>query len=204
MTTRKNKRKLEEKGFVILFSMMVSLIILLITAGMFLLARKRSIITAYTKEAQRAFYAANSALECGLYYDISPYIEKTKFPIDVGEDYTATFTCGGRTIETRKLNLSETGGGYDMAFSFRYPILEEDAFNLNLVDPTGCAYVLVEKKLGEDLGDGLREIRTRITAVGFNTCKRNSSDGLYDLPNFDDPKLLERRISSTYTTYYQQ
>ncbi len=183
---------------------MVSLIILLITAGMFLIARKRAIIAAYTKESQRAFYAANSALECGLYYDISPYIDKTKFPVDADKEYTVRFSCGGNEIEARRLNMDRTGGGYDMAFSFRYPLLNNQAFRLDFNESPGCAYVLVEKRIGDEISKDLWEVPTRITAVGFNTCRENGSTRLPDLPDFSDPKLLERRISSTYTTYYQR
>ncbi len=200
---KKEKRIKGNHGFVILFAMVISLIVVLIGSGMYTIARKKAIISSYARESQKAFYAADSALECALYHDISPYITGTSFPINAASNYTTTFSCGGNTIETRKLPVRNAVSGYTDLFSFRYPEVDiSGLFNKNQFEEPGCAYVLVEKKEGEST-NGKTEVLTRITAVGFNTCIEGS-DGLVILPNFDDPRLLERRISSTYTTYTTQ
>ena len=196
---RKVNRK-RERGFVILFAMVVSLIIILITSGMYTITRKQTILSSYTRESQKAFYAADSALECALFYDISPYIDETKFPIESGENYTADISCGGNTITVKRIPLDEAASGYENLFSFRYPeVNAKDGFGIEKPEESGCAYVLVEKNYGKEEG-GAVAIETRITAVGFNTCIKGESE-LIDVPNFDDPTLLERRLSSTYTTY---
>lgn len=54
------------EGFVILFSIVVSAIVLLITAGMFRIASQETILSATSRESLRAFYAADSGIECAL------------------------------------------------------------------------------------------------------------------------------------------
>ncbi len=183
-------------GFVVLFAMVVSLIILLVTSGMYSIARKQVIISSYTRESQKAFYVANSALECALYHDISPYIIGTEFPIDAVDGYSSSFHCGGNEINVRKLPVDDAASGYTNLFSFRYPEVDASVFNLTIPEETGCAYVLVEKKQREE--NGSQVIDVRITSVGFNTCVEDVN-GSIALPDFKNPKLLERRISSSYT-----
>lgn len=192
LKTKLNKHT-RQRGFVILFAMVVSLIILLISSGMYRIARKQTIIASYTKEAQRAFYVADSALECALYNDISPYITKTRFPFDVGLGEEVTIFCGGDKIIGRRIPTENAASDYTHLFSFRYPEIDlEKSFKMRNKEEQGCAYVLVEKK---EKGN---KVDVRITSVGFNTCIEGP-DNKVTLPNFDDPKLLERRISSSYS-----
>ena len=198
---KRNKRKIksDKSGFVILFAMVVSLIIILITSGMYTITHKQAIISSYTRESQKAFYAANSALECALFHDISPYINETAFPYGADDSYTKDISCGGNDFSVKKIPVQSSASGYEDLFSFRYPEINDSTFGITQPEESGCAYVLVEKKEGEEV-NGVVEVHTRVTAVGFNTCIKGS-DGLVNIPNFDDPTLLERRLSSTYTTY---
>ncbi len=195
----KEKNIKKNKGFVILFATVVSSIILLITTNMYNLSKKQVILSSYARESQRAFYVANSALECAFFYDISKFILKTSFPMDVDSNFETSINCGGKKVTVRRLkNNTGTDKDYTNSFVFRYPNLE----NVDSYD-TGCAYVLVEKKVGDTV-DGISTINTRITSVGFNTCKYNENTKYVDIPDFDDPTLLERRISSKYdTTFYE-
>ena len=189
----------KNKGFVILFATVVSSIILMITTSMYNLSKKQVILSSYARESQRAFYVANSALECAFFNDISKFIIKTAFPMDADSNFTTKINCGGKTvIVTRLTTNTGFGGEYTHSFVFRYPDLEDiESYN------TGCAYVLVEKKKGDTI-DGISAINTRITAVGYNVCKYDDNTKYIDIPDFDDPTLLERRISSTYdTTFYE-
>ncbi len=193
-----NKLK-DNNGFVILFASVVSSIILLITTSVYNLSKKQVILSSYARESQRAFYVSNSALECAFFNDISKFIVKTAFPIDSESDFTQTINCGGKDVTVNKLK-DNTGlnGEYTNSFVFRYPDLEDiDSYD------TGCAYVLIEKKIGET-SDGISKINTRITAVGFNTCQYDEVTGYNDIPDFNDPTLLERRISSEYDTVFYE
>jgi len=182
----------KERGFVILFAILISTLILLISAGIFNVVQKEVILSSYARESQRAFYAADSALECALYADIigvgSP---DPATPFSVVNLLDENFNCGGSTISSTYLSGAGGTDNYDYPFIFRY-------FNSYNSADNSCAYILVEKN---EKGTDLILIETRITAVGFNTCV--DSGGVYvgdtNIPDFNDPKLLERRLSIIYT-----
>lgn len=182
ITLHENKKtqNIGDRGFVILFAMLISTIMLLITSGIFNVVQKQVVLSSYSRESQRAFYAADAALECALYYDISPTIVQTSFPID--GTTLATMSCAGEDFEIESLGSTDQ---YDHSFAFRY-------FN-NSDDSMGCAYVFVEKSEAGGVFD------IRATAAGFNSCIPDTVSG-YDFkrPNFDDPTLLERRVTIEY------
>ena len=185
----------KNKGFVILFAMLISSLILLISAGIFNVVQKEVVLSSSARESQRAFYAADSALECALYSDLigvslggAGSTKRTPFTItpEGSESHAGNpeYTCGGAEISSFYLQGSGGTGLYEIPYVFRY----ENTFNES---DTSCAYVLVEKELKgtSDPVDLATEVR--ITAVGFNVCDGN-------IPDFDDPTLLERRLSLTY------
>jgi hypothetical protein len=182
ISTQKNK------GFVIMFSVLISAIILLIASGIFNVTQKEVVLSSYARESQRAFYAADSALECALYADLAGIISTPTgpgTPFSVGTPADHIFECGDTQIESTYLS----GGGtelYQYPFVFRY--------RNQLSTDISCAYVLVEK---ERNGQPTPPVETRITAVGFNVCIEDVN-GIPMIPDFDDPTLLERRLSTTY------
>ncbi|MCA9352583.1 hypothetical protein KC901_00160 [Patescibacteria group bacterium] len=184
----------KNKGFVILFAVLVSSLILLISAGIFNIVQKEVVLSSYARESQRAFYAADSALECALYADVSgavvtPTGPGTPFSANAPAD--GVFECAGDSIASTYLETSGGTADYDYPFVFRY-------YNTYNTNDNSCAYVLVEKNLKST---DLSMIETRITAVGFNIC--TDSSGVYsgdvNIPDFDNPTLLERRLSIIYT-----
>lgn len=185
----------KNNGFVILFAVLISALILLISAGIFNVVKKEVVLSSAARESQRAFYAADSALECALYADLigigSP---SPATPFSVTTPADSTFDCGGDTVSSTYLSASNgtptsgTSPGYDYPFVMRY---------YNSYNPGGCAYVLIEKN--EKTTD-LTLVETRITAVGFNTCVNTSGGvtGTQNIPDFNDPTLLERRLNILY------
>lgn len=189
-----------KKGFVILFAMLVSSLMLLISGGVYNLVQKQLVLSSYARESQIAFYAADSALDCALFYDNSPLLtEGSFFPIDATAPYQSPeMDCGDGTTSASLLNVARTGFiGYTSSFVFRYSsdrseLLTDQSTRIRI--DSGCAYVLVEK-----IGLAPDPILTRITATGFNTCI-GSGSGYSDAPDTNDPRLLERRISISYTS----
>lgn len=195
----KKKSKQKNMGFVILFAMLISSLILLITAGIFNVVQKEITLSSAARESQRAFYAADSALECALYVDLigvpldggsNPTL-RTPFRANPAanswENYSGIpeYSCGG--VEMSSYYLRDSGGTrlYEIPYVFRY----QNSFNQS---DSSCAYVLVEKELRDtNPSDNPNMTEIRITAVGFNVCNG-------DVPDFDDPTLLERRLSITY------
>jgi len=132
--------KKSNKGFVILFSVLISTLILLISSG------------------------------------------------TTGSE-TQTFQCGGDTVTSYFLEGSGGSDRFEIPYVLRY---------YNSFDQSGCAYVLVEKN---EKGTDTTLMETRVTAVGFNVCVNSSggTTGRVNIPDFNDPTLLERRLSITYT-----
>lgn len=184
------QQKNTEGGFVILFSVLISSLILLISSGMFRVIQKEAVLSSYARESQRAFYAADSALECGLYVDLVGVGTPPTSPFSASAPVDASFECGGDTISSRYLSGSGGTENYDYPFVFRY-------YNSNNNDDNSCAYILVEKN---QKTTDLTVIETRMTSVGFNTCiaDPNGDPDMINIPDFDDPTVLERRISIIY------
>jgi hypothetical protein len=183
-------QKIHTQGFVILFSMLISSLILLIASGVFNLVQKELILSSYARESQFAFYSADAALECALFWDVSDFsmvAGGTPFILSPVGDQLDTISCNNQTIITQHLAGSGGTGDYAIPYVFRYP-------SVGAEDTKACSYVLVEKALFGGTG---KEVR--ITAVGFNVCIEGES-GNIDTPDFNDPRLLEQRISITYST----
>ena len=73
---RKNINKIQKyfrnkNGFALLYSVVVSSIILAIALGVSNIAYKEIVFGTSAKDANDAFYAADTAAECTLYYDNS-------------------------------------------------------------------------------------------------------------------------------------
>lgn len=182
------KQKNTEKGFVILFSMLISTLILLMSAGIFRVAQKETILSSYSRESQKAFYAADAGVECALNWDIGSLLPLTRFQSALApETYTDPFECGttvdGTSRSIRAFKYAATGI-YDHVFGFRFANL----------DGEGCSFVFVEKNDAAppaNPGDPPGPQETRVTAVGYNSCEG-------DIPDLQDPTLLERRLSVQY------
>lgn len=183
-----NQQTQKNKGFVILFAVLISSLILLISSGVFRAVQKELVLSSYARESQLAFYSADSALECAIFWDISDYSVAnggTPFVDTPVGDQVDVIECAGKDLKTRHLSASGGTNDYLIPYVFRYPAFVDE-------EASPCAYVLVEKKLNGGTGG-----EVRITSVGFNTCVEGDS-GYIDTPDFNDPRLLERRISINY------
>ncbi len=64
------KRRKKEKGFVILFAVLISIIVLAITIGISNIAYKEVALSTPARDSHYAYYAADTGAECALYNDI--------------------------------------------------------------------------------------------------------------------------------------
>ena len=149
---RKNKKGLAPsrvEGFTLFIAIVVSGTLLLIASGIVNLALKQSLISAFGRESQNAFYAADTGIECALYWDVHN-------PSGISAFSTTT----GSTIFCNK-DANNPGnewvvGGADTS------VINYISF---LPDPY-CAIVTVTK----DNGGG-----TTIESLGRNTCDLSST-----------------------------
>jgi len=58
------------RGFVLLFAILITSIVLAISLGIFNIIIKEVQLSASSQESQKAFYAADTGAECALYWDI--------------------------------------------------------------------------------------------------------------------------------------
>lgn len=141
---------MKNKGFTLFISIIVTGTLLLIATGIVNVALKEAFITRAARESQYAFYAADTGIECALYWDV-------KNPTGVSAFATTT----GTTIYCNKdgANLSNewvVGGSYESQ-------IPQITF---LPDPY-CAEVTITKGVDNS---------TRIESKGYNTCDPTSAN----------------------------
>ena len=103
------------RGFVAVFAMLIATVILIMVISITGTAYKETMLSASVRESERAFYAADTGVECGLYLD---RIDGTVF-VDGG---VTDISCGN--IDT-SIDVEGLGG-----YSFELPI---DARSCSLV-----------------------------------------------------------------------
>jgi len=163
-----------KKGFALLVAIVVTSILLIVSFVVSNIALKQLVIATTNKDSQKAFYAANSGVECAHYWDLTnPLV--SPFATSTG----GTITCNGQTISTGNQSVptvpvtpSLIGGGGDGSPTsiFMIPVVTNEA----------CAVVRVTKVYVGSV------IRTTIDSRGYNTC------------NVTAARRVERGITLTY------
>ena len=121
-----------QQGFTLLMAVLTSSVLLAIGAAIGSIAIKEAILTTSIRDSQKAFYAADAALECALYWDITrgefnnpnpnitcsgenPLINKSgtvyTFALDFGDDGCANVRIDKDStteIETRGYNTCDS------------------------------------------------------------------------------------------------
>ncbi|MEK7113292.1 MAG: pilus assembly PilX N-terminal domain-containing protein [Patescibacteria group bacterium] len=141
-----NKNKVikeKNKGFVLLYSMMLSAVLLTITLSVLNISLREIKFSTSGKETNDAFFAADTGAECALYYD-RPDIDRFVPPTN---DPNVPLNC------SRDIPLSN-GSNNLWNYSFQITDLGSDG--------NGCAKVQVLKDRNGPL------IKTTITSKGYN------------------------------------
>ncbi len=162
-------------GFVLVFAVLVSGILLSVGVAIFSLTLKELIISSSGRESQFAFYASDTAGECALYWDIrhqgfsSSVFATSSSSVLLGngsnvacngEDITDPTTGWNPNMGWDITNITSTGATtvFDMKFS-----------------NGSCATVTIIKNSGA----------TSIDSRGYNTCENN-------------PRRVERGLRISY------
>lgn len=142
----------KNKGYTLLFAVLVSSIVLSIGISILTISKKEFLLSASARDSTSAFYAADSALECAAYHDSLGVFATSTTP--------GVFQCAGVSI-TR--GGGATGTAYEpYEFSFQMPLGSSGA----------CSIVTVEKFY--DIDDLLT---TKILAKGYNIGWLGGEDG---------------------------
>ncbi len=79
-----------KNGFAMLFTVLIISLILSISLGISNITFKQTILSSLAKDSQIAFYQADTAVECGMYYDTN-----NTFPLGTRPgDVAGPITCG--------------------------------------------------------------------------------------------------------------
>jgi len=156
------------RGFTLLLAALVSSIVLAVGAAIFGIAQKQVLLSAIGRDSQFAFYAADTAAECALYWD---------FRCNYFATSTELTTCDNPnpTCDTRQL---EATGRPTAAPYYPYTMVSARMDFFSDVEISGdlCAQVQVLKCQGTlnpdgscTPGDSTAPIRTLIHADGYST-----------------------------------
>jgi hypothetical protein len=183
-------KKIEDnkKGFTLLFAILVSIMVLAVGASIINISLKQVILSSSGRESQFAFYAANTGLECALFWDLNGVIveddgtAKYVFPPpgngNLLRDDVQTFDCSRTNIATGDSGYVQdyttdwvvTNNQQTSQTIFKIAIsneaLDVDDSGLTIERVMYCAEVTVLKEIIDDNGS----ISTTITSRGLNTC----------------------------------
>ena len=135
---------MRNQGFTLFIAIVVMGVLLLIATGIVSLAVRQTLIANYSHESQHAFYAADTGIECALYWDVQNPSGTSAFSTSTG----STIFCNR---DVNNPGNEWVVGGADTS------VINSIDF---LPDPY-CAIVTVIK-----VADG----STRIESLGYNTC----------------------------------
>ena len=159
----------QQKGFVILFTILISTIILMIGLGIFSIATRETVLSGTAREAQYAFYAADAGVECALYAQNLGI----NGPIAPGSN-GGVLTCG-------EIPVSVIGGGVYPGNPFIFNIVVD-------ADQKTCATVTIF-----DTTTSSGAYARRVISQGYNVC-----DSTTGKPLTKNPILVERDLDTTY------
>ena len=135
---------MKEKGFTLFIAIVITATLLLVSTGIISVAVKEAFLTTANRHSQEAFYAADSALECALYWDLkNPGQGQSAFSLTQQN----AITCNEQTFQ------SNIAGGVS-------------TFTISFPPGPNCAEVYITKR-------SVQVPKTIIEAYGYNTCNLN-------------------------------
>ncbi len=179
MKQNMNVDRERQGGFTLLLAALVASIVLALGTSVFQIARKEFALSAMGRDSQFAFYAADTAAECALYWDIRYAYFGTSTPSDAPPplcDEQSLIAAGNTDITGRPPQQSPSEDE-----SLLYPYTMSFTF-----EPNGkCARVEIGKTL-----DGDSDVpKTAIRSDGFST----SCDAIAT-----SPRALQRSVELHY------
>jgi hypothetical protein len=178
----KHTHDTKEKGFVVLYAVLVSSVLLYMALAISGIAYKEQLLSVNTKSSQYSFIAADTGMECALYNDIKLSI----FPID-GSLPGTDFECNGGSISAEN--------------TFTIPVYKVDVpAMVNTTVIPGCAVVTINKNYDSD-DDGTLDA-TRIDSRGYNLSCANivyNTTGDISFLNGSGSRAVERLLTAIYS-----
>jgi len=134
----------KDRGFTVFIAIIVMSTLILVAGGVVSLAVKQSLISVTGRESQYAFYAADTGLECALYWDVQNVSGSSAFATSTGSQIHCNRDANNQG------NVWTVGGSVTSVIN-----------RINFAPHPYCAIVTVTKGNG-----GITTIESR----GYNTC----------------------------------
>lgn len=168
-------------GFSLLLAILISSLLISVGLGVFNLALKGAIISAGSRESQYAIYAADTGIECALFWDTGLESDKDFGVGGAGvldiPNYPFNISCGGsNTVEVTR----ESGGDANHATSTFTFTLGSAKYSTSVSVGKSCTVIDVGGNPGCN-------VYTIIQARGYNT------------NDINDPRRVERALQVTYS-----
>ena len=153
--------KKHNKGFAMLFTVLIITLILSIAIGISNLSLKQMILSSLAKDSQISFYEADTAVECGLYYD--SVLES--FPVGTdGSTALSQITCGNNVYS---LDVSS--------------VMDYLIYKQNVTDVSKPCSSIYFDKLWRLKNECVTNEMSSLRLVFFAFSKNDSSPGLHEI-----------------------
>ncbi len=157
------------RGITLLVAVILSSVVLSVALALLDVAYKQQLLASTAKQSQYAFYNADSAMECALYYDQKQNAFSFSAPLT-----STSITCNTQSIINYTTSVASGGGGQ----------LRTTTFDVTCAGTDTKGSVTVVKSDGTAVCAGNKT--TCIYATGYSTC------------NSSDPRRIERGLRVTY------
>lgn len=182
MKIKKHQKNNSQKGFVILFAVLISSLVLSVGISIISISLKQIVLSGSGRDSQFAFYMSNTGAECAQYWDYAGYIDGSGNKLNVfatSSDSTLGFQIAG--VKCLGMTLATSTGGLTINDTCapqginNYPgwCVEKTSissaktkFRVQYADKPYCADVIVTKTANGTTGSA----STTITSRGYNTC----------------------------------
>lgn len=171
-----------QKGFVVLFTILISSIVLLMALGIMSISTKEVTLSIQSRDAAKAFFAADAGMECALYADRQNNAFVPGVPVSL--------SCNGTPVS--------------VVTTPTFPYNYEFYVDLGQTNPyVGCARVGLIKPFSYSYTDSSGTLvnvtnATRIEALGYNTSFVSDNGDCGQSSNPNNPRRIERGYRATY------
>ncbi|MBI4087779.1 hypothetical protein HY418_00125 [Candidatus Kaiserbacteria bacterium] len=154
--TNKRGRASRQAGFTLLLAALVSSIVLALGSSIFAIAQKQLTLSSIGRDSQFAFYAADTAAECALFWDFRYNYFATTTPSGVSP------TCDGQALTPFDIQPSAS-----QPYSYPYTLISQkvDLFLDASLASDYCAQVTITKTKSQTTN----AVETAIHADGYST-----------------------------------
>ena len=136
-----------QTGFAMLFTVLIVSLILSISLGISNITLKQTVLSSLAKDSQVAFYQADTAVECGMYYDLLD-----SFPLGTDPSAVSIIYCGND-----EFRIDETQSYLD------YLVFSQN----NFASTSPCSTIIFDKVTNAGTNEAI------VQGLGYNVCTAN-------------------------------